>query len=424
MSGVVAPSGSANVGRPPSVVEVPADRPSGPALPELSWLQIRVDATPAGGTLQLDPIRYSGPVLISKPIRIVGSPNGESVVTNGGTGTVMVLATDDATIENVTFRGSGEIHSQDDACLNIRGDRNELKDNRFEDCLFGIDLKQADENRIVSNYVTSKAFDLGIRGDGIRLWYSMNNLIEGNEVANVRDVVVWYSDGNVFRENVSYGGRYAIHFMYATHNVVEDNEFSDCSVGVYVMYTEGVEIRGNRISRSTGATGMGVGFKEASNTILEDNIIVYNSIGIASDLSPFQPGSTVEIRNNHVAYNGVGLSVVGRKTGATVEGNVFEGNIEQVSQSGGGTSPVSYRGNYWDDYQGFDRNNDGIGDTPYELHASIDRIWMEIPHARFFKNSPMMEALDFLERLAPFSIPDVIVRDEQPLFVRPDVEES
>ena len=30
-----------------------------------------------------------------------------------------------------------------------------------------------------------------------------------------------------------------------------------------------------------------------------------------------------------------------------------------------------------------------------------------------------MEALDFLERLAPFSAPDLLVRDEAPLFVKP-----
>ena len=42
-----------------------------------------------------------------------------------------------------------------------------------------------------------------------------------------------------------------------------------------------------------------------------------------------------------------------------------------------------------------------------------------MPIARFFRSSPVMELLDFLERLAPFSSPDVILRDEQPRFVKP-----
>jgi nitrous oxidase accessory protein len=34
--------------------------------------------------------------------------------------------------------------------------------------------------------------------------------------------------------------------------------------------------------------------------------------------------------------------------------------------------------------------------------------------AKFFRNSPVMELLDFLERLAPFSTPSLILRDERP----------
>ena len=71
-------------------------------------------------------------------------------------------------------------------------------------------------------------------------------------------------------------------------------------------------------------------------------------------------------------------------------------------------------GNYWDEYEGFDRDRDGFGDRPYELLAYADRIWIETPAARFFRNSPVLELLDFLERLAPFSAPALILRDPAP----------
>ncbi len=74
----------------------------------------------------------------------------------------------------------------------------------------------------------------------------------------------------------------------------------------------------------------------------------------------------------------------------------------------------TFRANYWDDYQGFDRNGDAVGDTPYELYAYSDQLWMEEPNARFFKNAPLMEAIDFLERLAPFVSPARVVLDPQP----------
>ena len=46
-----------------------------------------------------------------------------------------------------------------------------------------------------------------------------------------------------------------------------------------------------------------------------------------------------------------------------------------------------------------DSNGDGIGDTPHEAYALADRIWMELPAARFFKTAPSMELLDFLEMM-------------------------
>ena len=34
--------------------------------------------------------------------------------------------------------------------------------------------------------------------------------------------------------------------------------------------------------------------------------------------------------------------------------------------------------------------------------------------ATFFRNSPVLEMLDFLERLAPFSTPHLVLRDPKP----------
>lgn len=396
----------------------PTPKPTMAALTGVPWLQELIDAAPEGGRLVLEPGRYSGPVVMTKALTLEG--RGTVTIDGGGKGSVFTLEASGATLRGLTFTGSGASHNTDDTCLNVRGHHNVIEDNRFEDCLFGVDLKQSNENLVRRNHIRSLPVDLGLRGDGIRLWYSMKNTIEANEVVDSRDVVVWYSNGNQIRGNVGRRGRYSLHFMYAQHNVVEDNRYYDNSVGIYVMYTDGVEIRRNLISHSVGATGMGIGFKEASDSVVEGNTVVYCAVGIGSDLSPYQPDSTISIKDNRIAYNGVGLSFVGDKPGTTVEGNLFEGNIDPVAKSGGGGAMNNhFRGNYWDDYQGFDRNADQVGDTPYELFAWSDRLWMEEPTARFFKNAPLMEAIDFLERLAPFSTPDLLVRDDSPRFVKP-----
>jgi len=88
-----------------------------------------------------------------------------------------------------------------------------------------------------------------------------------------------------------------------------------------------------------------------------------------------------------------------------------------VAVSGGKTASRNlWEGNFWDDYAGFDRDGDGVGDTPYQLYGYADRIWMDVPPAQFFKGSPLLEVLDFLERLAPFSEPDLTLEDPRPMM--------
>ena len=381
----------------------------------LKPFQELVDAAPAGSTLTPPPGSYAGPVRLDKPLVIDGG--GRVTIDAGGRGTVFLLQASDTVLRGLTLRGSGDSHDTDDSGLDVRGHRNTLEQLVISDCLFGIDLKQSNDNQVRNNRISSKPLPLGVRGDALRLWYSRNNRIEGNEVNDSRDMVVWYSSGNLFKDNLGRRSRYSIHFMFANDNEVVGNRFYDNAVGVYLMYTEGVHIRRNVISHATGATGMGIGFKEASDAVIEGNEIIYCAVGVQSDLSPFQPGTKIEFRDNRIAYNGIGMLFTSELGGNVAAGNTFEGNLTHVAQAGRNTNGLNeWRDNHWDDYEGFDRNGDNAGDTPYELYAFADRIWMEIPQARFFKTSPALELLDFLERLAPFSSPDLMLKDEAPRF--------
>lgn len=385
----------------------------------LKPFQDLVDKAAPGSTIKPPPGVYAGPVVIDKPLIIEGA--GKVTIDAGDRGTVVILNAGNSVIRGVHLTGSGDAHDTDDSCLDVRGNHNVIEDNTADNCLFGIDLKQSSNSVVRNNKIRSKEVELGVRGDGLRLWYSNDNLIEGNEVIDSRDMVAWYSHRNIFRGNLGRRSRYSLHFMFANENVVENNRFYDNAVGIYFMYTEGGVARNNIISHATGATGMGIGFKEASATLIENNEIIYCGIGVGSDLSPFQPDTSIEIRNNRFAYNGIGILFNSETGGNNVVDNIFEGNLTQVTYGGRSDNSAKnfWQGNYWDDYQGFDRNGDGVGDQKHELYAYADQIWMELPIARFFRSSPVMELLDFLERLAPFSTPDLILRDEKPRFVKP-----
>ena len=381
----------------------------------LPSFQSLVDAAAPNSTLSPPAGTYAGPVVIEKPLDIDG--RGEVTIDAGGMGSVIVLDTDGATLRNLRLTNSGNSHNDLDAGVQIRGNFNVVKDNRIDDCLFGVDMQQSENNIVRRNRITSKPVELGIRGDAIRLWYSFNNQVEDNEAVDSRDIVVWYSRGNVIRRNKASGGRYSLHFMYSQYNLVEDNDFRGNSVGIFLMYSDSVIVRRNHISHAVGAAGVGIGFKETSDVDIVDNEILYCATGLHLDVSPYQPDTTNRIHGNLIAYNGIGIQFLNDWTGNLFADNLLKGNLTQVAVLGGKTAKRNdWRGNHWDDYAGFDRDRDGIGDTPHEQYAYADRIWMDVPPARFFKGTPMLEVLDFLERLAPFTSPDLLLRDERPLM--------
>lgn len=379
-------------------------------------LQQLIDATPQGGTLSPPAGTYTGSIQIDKAITIDG--RGEVTIDAGGKGSVIYLHSDGVTIKNIRLTNSGESHNDIDSGIQVHGNFNVIKNNIIDETLFGIDLGEAKNNIISNNHISSKnSVDLGMRGDSIRLWYSFDNTITHNTIIGSRDMVVWYSSNNTISHNRSSGGRYALHFMYSQGNLIEGNEYNNNSVGIFLMYSDGATLINNKITRSLGTTGMGIGMKETSDVKIINNQILYCATGIYSDVSPYQPDTVNIMEGNTIAFNGIGILFHTPWWGNIARNNIFKDNITQISVDGnGGATKNVWEHNLWDDYQGFDNNQDGIGDQPYELYSYADRIWMDRPEAKFFIGTPLLASLDFLERLAPFSEPILLLRDEQPLL--------
>jgi len=383
-------------------------------------LQDLVDQAEPNSTLVPPPGIYSGPVTLDYPLTIDG--RGQVTIDSGGKGSVVYIDTDGAVLKNLRLTNSGNSHNDIDSGVQVRGNFNVIKDNVIDNCLFGIDLQQSEHNIVRRNQISSKPVDLGVRGDSVRLWYSFYNKITDNIIRDSRDMVVWYSADNVIARNDSRNGRYSLHFMYSRFNEVDSNHYENNSVGIFLMYSDSVVVKNNYIAYANGPTGMGIGFKETSDVEISGNQIIYCATGLYIDVSPYQPDTTNRIRNNVVAFTSIAINFLNDWTGNIFEGNSFKGNQTQISVAGGKTANRNHwKGNHWDDYEGFDLDEDGIGDKPYELYAYADRIWMDVPAARFFQGTPVMAVLDFLERLAPFSKPNMMVRDEQPLMM-PKVE--
>jgi nitrous oxidase accessory protein len=380
-------------------------------------LQALIDAAPLGATLQLPAGRYDGPVLIDKPLTIDGG--GQAIIDGGGQGTVVTIEADGVRLSNLRITGSGDRHNELDAGIRVSGRFNVIKDNSVDDVLFGIVLHQSEHGIVRRNRIRSKAKEVAQRGDAIRIWYSSGNQVLQNRVEDARDLIVLDSHDNSLSDNTVTGGRYSLHVVNSRDIRISGNRFVGNEAGIFALKANGLVIEDNLVAEIRDVTGVGIGLKESSNAVIEGNRILNVTIGIALDLSPEDETQPNRVRDNLLAYNAVGIRFLSDRGGNRLSGNRFYDNYIPVAvRNGGGAMKNRWRGNFWSDYAGFDRDRDGTGDTPYRLYAFADQLWLDYPSTQFFIASPTFSLLDFLERLTPFTEPRLLVRDDTPRFER------
>jgi len=379
-------------------------------------LQPIIDNTSPYDTLLLKPAVYTGPIFISTN-GIVIDGQGKAIVDGLKKSSVFFINADSVQVKNCIIRNSGGLHDKIDAGVTIKGNYNLIENCKIEECLFGVDIFQSDHNQIIHNDIISLSErSVALKGDAIRLWYSKYNIIRGNYWHDVRDMVVWYSGQNLFQENKGVGNRYGIHFMYAHNNRIQNNELINNSVGVFLMYSERTIMTGNYIMGNHRGSGMCLGMKETSSNQILNNRFIYSTEGIHIDVSPYVPEQTNTIEHNEIAFCGSALYFKTKQEGNLIKNNYFHNNLSQISLDATTERFNKWDNNYWDDYQGFDKNGDNIGDIPYKLYSYVEHLWDFNKNVKFFYGAPILAVLDFLERLAPFSKPKFILEDKKPMY--------
>ncbi len=382
-------------------------------------LQSRIDGAEVGSTIVVPAGTY-GPIRVDKSITLIGE--GMPVIDGRGKGDVIILANaSPVTIRGFIVRGSGSDLDLESTGVRVLKSQTIIENCRFEDVLFAIDLKEAKDCVIRNNHLGSKPLDIARRGDVIRLFRSDNCLIENNVIEDGRDALIWYSDHITVRGNVSRRNRYGFHAMYSNDVHFEDNLLIDNSVGIYLMYGKGFTLTNNRVLRNRGVSGYGIGFKEVDEYEIRDNVLSGNRVGMYIDGSPMRrkPGSAT-FEHNTVACNDVGMMLLPSVKGNRITENNFIDNIEQIGVSGRGTVEQNEfahdnRGNFWNDYNGFDANHDGVGDQAYAPSMLFESVIDHDPKLRLMLFSPAHDAIDFIGRAIPATRSAPKFRDVSPL---------
>ena len=387
-------------------------------------LQEAIDRAPAGAVIRLSAGTLRGNLHIDKPLTLIGVPDSTRIEGEGN-GTVITITSPYVTLKNLTITHSGQQTITLDAAIRIqRVHHCTVTHCRLENVLYGIDLDQVSDTNITDNVITSNGRAIPYRGDALKVWYGHNIRITSNTIVSARDVKITFSKDTLFADNTVRQSRYGVMIEHSRRTRIENNTLMRNATGVMTMGSPQTRIERNRILGNRPPAGIAILIAGEGHTLIRDNDLRFNAKAFYIDSNAKSTGIHREILHNTIRYNTEVFHFHLTIRNNRIENNIIADNLDDVVKDirGYPTRDNTITRNYWSRYEGFDRDHDGIGDTPHVVQAYADQLWHHDHHLKFFYGTPFISLLDLLARVAPFTEPEFLLRDAQPVMNRKKME--
>ena len=382
----------------------------GPAQPVRSLRQGIAQAR-SGDTVLLYAGTYrEGNIVIDKPLTLLGI--GAPVIDGQGRYEQITITGERITVRGLRFTGTGYSSLNDNAAISIINARNvAIEQNFIERAFFAIHVANASHCTIAYNRIAGTPKTEQTSGNGIHLWKCARMLVQYNDVQGHRDGIYFeFVTFSIIRENYSHQNiRYGLHFMFSNNDTYEGNTFADNGAGVAVMYSNHVRMLRNRFRRNWGANAYGLLLKEISDAEIRFNGFEANTAGILMEST-----NRIDLQANSFRGNGWALRISASCNENSVHHNNFQGNTFDVATNGDLMLNRFYN-NYWDKYDGYDLNRNGIGDVPYHPVSLYSMVIERNPQSVMLLRSFMVTLLDKAEKAMPSLTPGQMV-DVAPLM--------
>jgi nitrous oxidase accessory protein len=353
---------------------------------------------------------YHEPTIqVDKPVSIEGE--GWPVFV-GGDHQVITVEADSVSIRGLVIRQVRPSSAEDRAGIRLSGAHHcTVENNRLIDTFFGIYLAQSSDCRIAGNLIRGRGKTQGMAGNAIHSWNSSDLTIESNDISGHRDgIYLEFTTGSRVRGNRSAGNlRYGLHFMFSHRCEYVDNAFTSNGAGVAVMFSDSVTMRRNRFERNWGSAAYGLLLKELRDSRIDSNRFVSNTVGLWTEGT-----SRVAVTGNEFISNGWALRVLGDATDNEFRGNRFRENSFDVGTNPGHSTNL-FEANYWDHYRGYDLDRDGYGDVPFQPVRLFSLLIQEHQPALILLHSFFIDLLDLAEQVMPALTPETLI-DRHPLM--------
>ena len=286
-----------------------------------------------------------------------------------------------------------------------------IQNNVLDDNFFGIYLQNSQNGTIKNNHLKAYGKDEQQLGNGIHCWKSNDILIIANTIDGHRDGIYFeFVYDSVIWRNISVNNiRYGLHFMFSHSDTYITNVFRNNGAGVAVMYSKNVKMFNNTFEENWGDSAYGLLLKDISDSYIYGNTFAKNTSGIYMEGT-----SRVRVERNQFLKNGWAMKIQASCMDNEIYENNFIGNTFDTGTNG---SLVlnTFEKNYWDKYEGYDLDKDGMGDVPYHPLSLFAVLTENTPSAMLLYRSFMITLLDKSEKVLPSITPDNFV-DNKPLM--------
>lgn len=372
-------------------------------------LQALINNSENGDTLFFNSGIYSNTSLrINKKLHLRADKH--AILVGADTGSIVQVVHSGVSISGLTFKNTPISFIREYAAIEIiKSSDITIKNNTFEDNFFAVYLSDSQNITIMENDINASNKRESNSGNAIHSWKSEHIRIENNRLEGHRDGVYLEFSKHIFvKNNISiHQLRYGLHFMFSDSCTYEANRFEDNGAGVAVMYSKFVSMKKNVFIGNKGANTYGLLLKEIFDSDITENTFYDNTTAIYLEAS-----NRIFVHHNTFSKNGWAIKLKANSISNRFENNNFMGNVFDLATNSR-QNYNSLKGNYWSQFNGYDLDNDGIGDTPYRPARLFGAIIDKQPLALLLVHSQFAQLLDWVDSVLPILTPESL-KDTSP----------
>jgi nitrous oxidase accessory protein len=351
-----------------------------------------------------------GNIIINKKIVFIGK--NYPILDGQKKFEVLSIKADGVIVKGFKVIKSGYATLEDPCGIKVYNKKNVvIQNNILDDNFFGIYIQNGANCIIKNNKIRAYGKEEQRIGNGIHCWKSDKLQIIANTIIGHRDGIYFeFVTNSTIKSNFSSKNvRYGLHFMFSNDDAYISNVFKNNGAGVAVMFTKRVKMLNNHFEENWGDAAYGLFLKEISDSYIIGNKFARNTSGIHMEGT-----SRILVEKNIFEANGWGMKIQASCMDNEIKNNNFVGNTFDISTNG---SLVlnTFNGNYWDKYEGYDLDKNGIGDVPFHPLSLFAVITENNPSAMLLFRSFMISLLDKSEKILPSITPDNFI-DKTPLM--------